>query len=308
MKTYERFILSSTRPLFGQLRYRDVFQIHPLNYKKNDSPGEIRRIYDFILEISLEKGELYFRYSYPFGSMVPGKKVLEIVHLLSTISQFFIFNPRGPVCDELDGFTNNNYPQVKQGEIRYYQNRSVNDQTVEEIIFPKNAIEYLDFYFTLNSENKDIFRRSMFLFYSGVELEFTHRSLAYVSLISCIETLIAASLNKPSKKCKCCGQDILKISKKFKWFIKNFSGIDNISYINRLYSFRSKIVHGGYILISDKVWHDNYEDMIGGKGDDYFLRKNLIGIARACLLNWLRYVAKNNNNRSLNDLFENETE
>lgn len=291
MKKYEKFFISATKPLSGKYQYNDQFFLYPVDAKYNNELQNLL-FYDIALEISTEGKEPYLRYSNQFEATDLGKQVTEIVHLLSVVTQFQIFEPCGPVEDSLLGFSKINCGDVKKGEIKFYQNKLLNSRSINEIIFPARIDELFDSYFSLDSNNRDIIRKSIYLFNEGVELEAEHKSLSFVSLVSSIETLIAASLKGTNK-----------VTKKFKWFIKHFCGEIDDEYLNKLYDTRCRIVHDGYILLGDIRWDNNYNKLLGGNHDDYFIRKNLINISRSCLLNWMVFVAENNNILSLDDLF-----
>ena len=204
---------------------------------------------------------------------------------MSVILLYEIFDPH--LSDEIKEFTEIVYPDAPFGEPRFYQNRILNDRNINEIMLPKEIDMILENYFLLDSRSYKIFRYAVYLFYTGVQLERGYKSHSFISLISCIETLINASYPDENISCETCGQKVYSVSKKFKHFIKKMSYVKDNAYLNRLYKMRCKLVHNGQILLSDRMWQEEYWDDLGSKEDDYFDRKNLIKISRECILNWL---------------------
>jgi hypothetical protein len=226
------------------------------------------------------------RFGSPFESTYPGRLATEYLHLLSLILLYEIFDPRHDHA-KIEGFTEANVPHAPVGEPRLYQNRFLNDDSTSEILLPKDMDMTLDSYFILDPASYETFRNAAYLFYAGVQLERGYKIHSFISLISCLETFINSSYPNEAHSCKACGQKVHSVSKKFRHFISVMPYVKDNAYLNRLYSMRSKLLHNGQILLSDRMWQEEYRDALGSKDDDYFDRKNLIKIVRVCLLNWL---------------------
>lgn len=278
-KVYESILIYSNKPLKSKFKYKDSFQIIP-------SQRKTKLFHPIVLQIAFDAPTPYFRFSNK-NSDILSRKIIEKLHILSLFSQFFFwgFNKRKIPIKK---FSSKYYPDTKTGNIKWYQDKTLDDRNIPEIIFPKDISKWLDIYEKMNSETKKVFRKSLYLYYSGIDLKSSYPSQSFMSLISAIETLINFEEYSP-KKCERCNQDEFKVSKRFKDFIlkyaySNKKNESNNKFINDLYSKRSNITHNGNILIADLFWDDKTE-LVDWK--ESFLHKDLIGVARVCLINWI---------------------
>lgn len=290
--TYEKFYMKSVRPLSGKYIYKDLFQIYPID-KEVAIDGKMQRDYLCAIEIKVNKSVEY-RYTYPFEKGELARMAIEIMHLISIATKFYFFELSGPEEFSLSSFTDNDNKEIVLKDVPYYLNLKLDVVGIDYVVFPENIDLILDNYYSLNVENRQAFRKATYLFYTAVEIETIRTSFSFVSLISSIECLISYSFENKNTKCEKCGQEKYSISKKFKWFIRYFTKIDDNVFLNKLYSFRSKIVHSGELFLSDLLWNESNNDA-GDIFKDYFARKNMILITRACILNWNDYVIQNNN-------------
>ncbi len=282
-KIYESVTIYSNKPLKSKFRYKDSFQIYP-SKRKLKINGRI--IYPIILQLSFLKPIRYYRFS-THNSDKLTNILIEKLHLLSLFTQFYFFGfskRKHPIKK----FSSNEYPEIKRGMIKWYQDKTLDDRNVPEIIVPDNIEDLFDKYEKLDKEKYNIFRKSLYLFYSGVELKGSFPSQSFISLVSALETLIDFD-NPFSGRCNSCGQPIYKVSKRFKDFILKYaySGKEtksNKKFITSLYNKRSEITHKGLLLVADLFW-DNNQVFVDWK--ESFLHKDLIGVTRHCLTNWL---------------------
>lgn len=282
---YESVTIHATKPLNSKFRYKNSFQIYPSKRKS-------KKYYPIILQLAFSYTPPYYRYS-SNSSDILTVNTMEKLHLLSLFTQFhfFYFSKRKNPIKKFDATL---FPKIKRGQINQYQDKTLDDRNVSEIIAPDNIEVWLEIYDELNDTKKNIFRKSLYLFYSGVELKATHPSQSFISFVSAIETLINFENYSP-KKCSECNQFIYKISKRFKDFIwkyayNNSKTETNKKFIDQLYSKRSDITPQGKLLVADLFW-DNKQNFVDW--GESFLHNGLIEITRICLINWL---VKNNDN------------
>ncbi len=285
VNVYESIKIYSTKPLNSRFRYKDLFQIYPSNRK-------LKNYHPIILQLSFSKPTPYYRYS-SNDSDILSRTTIEKLHLLSLFTQFYFYGfskRKHPVKK----FSSSAFPEIKRGMIRWYQDKTLDDRNVPEIIVPDNIETLFDIYEKLGKQKYNIFRKSLYLFYSGVELKGPFPSQSFISLVSALETLIDFD-NRFSGRCNSCGQPIYKVSKRFKDFILKYAYSDketksNKKFISSLYNKRSEITHKGLLLVADLFW-DNKQFSVDWK--ESFLHKDLIGVTRHCLINWL--IANNIN-------------
>ncbi len=286
---FERVTIFTTKPVIGQYRFEDKFQIYPSKRKpiKNG-----RFFYPLTIEISFpQQGEHYYRYGTPYGSDQLTKQIVEIQHFLSVVTQFFFFD-HIKAKTPIKRFTNKSCKLIEKGTINWYQDKALDDRNVSNLVIPEFMDSILETYYALSKDILLAFRKACYLFYCGVELRSTNPSLSFASFVSAIETLMAFEAKSPDI-CKDCGQPKYRLRARFRKFIFTFGygGKESAGakkFINKLYDHRSKILHTGQLLLGDMFWHP-FEEKNNDtkKWEESFLHKDLLGVTRVCLINWL---------------------
>ena len=132
---YERLTTFTTKPVTGQYRYKDKLQIYP---SKRKPIREGRLYYPLIIEMSFpQEGEHYYRYGIPFGSDPLTRQIVEVQHLLSAVTQFFFFGhikAKAPI----QKFTNKSCNAIATGNIRWYQDKALDDRNVDSFVIPES--------------------------------------------------------------------------------------------------------------------------------------------------------------------------
>jgi len=286
---FERVTIFTTKPVIGQYRFKDKLQIYPSKRKPIEQNG--RFFCPLTIEISFsQQGEHYYRYGIPYGRDQLTKQIVEIQHLLSVVTQFFFFDhikAKSPI----KRFTNKSCKLIEKGNIRWYQDKALDDLNVANLVIPEFMDSILETYYALPKDKLLAFRKACYLFYYGVELYSTNPSLSFASFVSVIETLMGFGA-KSHDKCKCCGQPKYRLSARFREFIFTFGYGGKKSagakkFINKLYTQRSKILHEGQLLLGDMFWHPVEEEIMSVNWEESFLHKDLLGVTRLCLINWI---------------------
>ncbi len=295
---YERVTIFTTKPVLGQYRFNDIFQIYPSKRKPLHNG---RFFYPLNIEIAFpQQGEHYYRFGIPYGNDQLTKQIIEIQHLLSVMTQFFFFS-HIKAKHQIKRFINKNCKLIEIGNINCYQDKTFDDRNVTNFVISDFMDQALEIYYTLPKDILLIFRKACYLFYCGVELRSSNLSFSFASFVSAVETLMSSETKSP-EHCDKCGQPIYRLSSRFRDFIINFGYGGKTSgeakkFINKLYGYRSKILHAGQLLLGDMFWHSFEEENNDvKKWEESFLHKDLLGVTRICLINWL--VSKSKHNES----------
>ena len=273
----ERVSIFSTKPIKGVYRYKNKFQIYPSRRKSRNN------IFPVTLELSFEKSKPhYFRFSTDDSDCL-SREITEIIHLLSLFTQFFFFDfakSKNPI----QKFSNVKFNETEKKEIKWYQDKTLNSANVNEIVVPNFIDRVFDKYYSLSNKEKEIFRKALYLFYSGIELKGKFPSFSFASFVSSLETLI--SYESPKQKSG--------VTEKFRVFIIKYAFNDggnekDKEFINKVYDYRSKILHSGYLLLAERSWDENASGEQGSLKywEESFLHKGLLSVTRVCLINWL---------------------
>ncbi|XOV68624.1 MAG: hypothetical protein ACFHU9_05475 [Fluviicola sp.] len=171
------------------------------------------------------------------------------------------------------------------------------------ITFPHTIFHTLDAYFKLDSNTQKKIDTICHLISCGLELENKMKSLAFVSFVSAIESLVSIdfkmkkgdveidckrcqSIKSSPINCPDCGKPIWGISAKFKEFLKTYvaTSDDSNKKFNRIYRLRSRIAHNGSLLIGDEFFDWSKSD----KSDsDWKILLEAKQASRLAVVNWL---------------------
>lgn len=285
---HERVTIFTTKPVIGQYRFNDKFQIYPSKRKPINNG---RFSYPLNIEIAFpQQGEHYYRFGIPYGSDQLTKQIVEIQHLLSVVTQFFFFD-HIKAKNPIKRFINKTCTLIEIGNINWYQDKALDDRNVANFVIPEFMDQILEIYYALPKDILLTFRKACYLFYCGAELRSSNPSLSFASFVSAIETLMASEAKAP-ESCDTCGQPRYRLSARFRDFIISFgyggkSSAGAKKFIDKLYGYRSKILHTGQLLLGDMFWHPVDEESMDKKWEESFLHKDLLGVTRVCLIKWL---------------------
>lgn len=285
----EKVHLFSMKPLNGLIILEDFFQIYPEETEfKEDLPISERK-YPLILEFQVDQEENYFRFGSPKGMGILDRIINEFVELITLVFKYFIWGYE--FIESLQQFSDQSFRKApKIGEPEFFQNLRRIDRIVDEILIPEYWEDVIKMYYSLESEEKQIARKALRLFYDGIKLEVEYPSFSFISMISLIENLINFYCKEVKiKHCKQCGQQMFEVGKKFLLFTQKFLGKNDAGhkkYLNKLYGLRSSIVHQGMLLLSDERFLTGAHE-IDPEKDDYWDRINTTLITRSILINWI---------------------
>lgn len=197
--------------------------------------------------------------------------------------------PTLPSQFQITDFTPLQLPQIKRmGHLQFYTRFPNLDQELDkEIVFSDKLDEILDAYFSFDQKTKDILDSAVGHTNSAIELIFKKRTLALLAAFTALETLIDLEFrNMETELCEQCGQLKFSVSRKFREFLLKYIGDSshNKKKFNSYYKLRSKIVHTGVRLKSEKLFSEFPKDELD---DEYVLRLEILQIGKLALANWL---------------------
>ncbi len=189
-----------------------VFTTKPL--KKSFSHAELQLLpssqktgtlgaYPLRMQFRIEVDEPYYRFSNN-NSDALSKKITEYLYLLSLFSQFYFFGYRIR-SKSIKKFSNNKFEPINRKKINWYQDKSLDDRNVNEIVFPQ-YIEFLfDSYNKLENEVKKTFRKALYLFNTAINLKSSYPSISFISMVSAVETLCQIEFKSENDLIEECG-------------------------------------------------------------------------------------------------------
>lgn len=261
MKFY-KIIAFCSSPVTGYLRFRDIFQLYPLDIPKAPK-NDIIKEYPFILEYCLNEdgrilhdGELKDVNNILSSLTIQVNFQNQILNLLTAFSKFHFFIPRmhpqwfvrvdGMTEEEINnqtcvaGLNLYQFPKPKdwlpiqefskishneipaQKHPEYFQHFDLEGK--EPVTFSQFILAALHNYFLLSAEQKTSVDSALELINQAVKLRQTMKSLSFVALITSIETMVAIEYkNHEINKCKLCGQDQYKIMGKFRDYLFEYA-------------------------------------------------------------------------------------
>lgn len=321
-KLYKRDIVMVKCPFKGKFRYRDLFQLFPMQSESAPDIGVINTDHPITIEYQYtpppsskdDKVPVNMRNNYE--AYQTRKEILIVLSTLTSFRFFLYDNDRQAWFVHLDkkklecsGIPNesilgqemyffegfnlkiNQYSEIECDDIemldpsmcfQYYP------KGVEEGIYFPNNIEYLlDCYFRLDEESRNVFFVSCLLSYQATEIRYDKCSLFFAALVSSIENLISHDeKGKKSEVCTECGQKRYSLSKKFQDFlVKNGSDTPEYKkFAKELYNRRSKILHAGHLFLAD-ISRSSFFEEYNEKEDK--LLNSINRFTKICLINWL---------------------
>ncbi len=286
----KKYIMFSDLPISGFYKFDDVFQMIP---PPDDWPkpratiGHHPILIEYKDEIAVELIDLlsvfsnyyFFQYSNNQAWFIDlanhkndsvwGQEVYksDIVNQIEFESEDFSKHEK-----EIDFIEHNEYFNTYAGRLR-----------TDPINFPESLSDLYRKYLSLDTEKRKAYRNASILFKSGLLLkdERINLSLAYVSFISCIETLIYYEhKDEDIERCKHCGQLRYRTTRKFKDFMEKYISKDKDfqKYSQDIYNIRSQIIHRGQLLISDEKMFE----LMDSVKIEYLIR-----LTRITMVNWL---------------------
>lgn len=198
----------------------------------------------------------------------------------------------------IEKFTELNIPIVTFLPHQHYYliNPNFDFHVDRNITFPITATQILDSYFSQPKNILEILNSAISFANSAMELRNSKKTLSLISAFTAIETLVNMEFeNVQLEKCKDCGQSKFKIAEKYRQFLFKYisKSEENKKKFNSYYSLRSKIVHTGQKLKTEKLFADISEEE---RAEELLNEIEIIQLSKLSIINWL----------ILNPVFRNE--
>lgn len=129
----------------------------------------------------------------------------------------------------------------------------------KEISFPNITDYFLDCYFKKDLATRKTIDSAIASSNAAMEFMHTRKKISLLSAFTAIETMVNLENNKfKSTKCESCGQEIFKVSAKYRDFLLKYIGDskENKKKFSTYYSLRSKVVHTGQDFKTEKLFSD----------------------------------------------------
>lgn len=209
-----------------------------------------------------------------------------------TIPMYFF--PEMPIHMQINELSNTSYADIELIESNEYYTFKPNldYKKKSEIKFPNNINILFDQYFEIHGEEMNKLQRAIFFINSSVKYFKSNYTMSIISTFTGIETMMSIEFkNEKRQICNSCGQTKYGIRQKFVLYLSKYidASTDKVKKYKYYYDLRSKIVHTGEHLESDKFLPDLTREK---HETEIQTRFEIIQLGRLSVCNWL---SKRNN-------------
>lgn len=182
--------------------------------------------------------------------------------------------------------------ETVNNKIFYTDDPNLDFNSKKNVIFPSTIDKIFDAYFSLDSEKTEIVDSAISYTVSAIELKDSKKTLSLLSSFTSVETMVNLEYKDVAvENCDKCGQPKYSVAKKFREYLLKYIGhsVNNKKKFNSYYTLRSKIVHTGRQLKSEKL----FADVPAADTDkELITRIEILQIGKLAICNWL--MAHNN--------------
>lgn len=141
----------------------------------------------------------------------------------------------------------------------YYSHPNFDEDIQAQIKFSNITLQFFDAYFETDETTRQVLDSAIASANAAMEFMSSRKKLALLSAFTAIETMVNFETKdfKPSK-CEKCGQDVFKISARYRDFLLKYIGDSesNKKKFNNYYKLRSRIVHTGQDFKTEKLFSE----------------------------------------------------
>jgi len=169
----------------------------------------------------------------------------------------------------------------------YYHDPNFDYHSGKTITFPATIFIGLDSYYSLSKESREHINSAISHIVSAVELRYYKKTLSIIASFTAIETMVNYEFrNVKHEQCGQCGQLRFKVAQKFRDYLFKYVGksTSNKKKFNAFYSLRSKIVHAGEQLKTEKLWNDLPKS---DKHKEFLNQLEIIQLGKISIIHWL---------------------
>jgi hypothetical protein len=301
------WLLFAAVPVTGFFRFRDDFQILPVP-KNAPRPPFLMADHPFLLQFRfrgsensmVERMRLYARASEL--ELLLAALVANHIHSENQTAHRWVFQPmddpprapRSILCQTgytfeghrliQDEFTSaaDDPPLTLLPLFRHYSQFGI--RTDDVLVLPEDIEAAILAYEHLPTDLKMKFKNSSFWLQHSFTVFLDSRSASYMALVSAVEALMPPA--ETGGSCACCKRSMGKgPTSRFREFLAEFAptGEHFRGELQRFYEIRSKLAHGGTVLLSDRHFG------LGGLEDfeDWRRQNRLHEFVRVACVNWL---------------------
>ncbi|RPH29905.1 MAG: hypothetical protein EHM93_16645 [Bacteroidales bacterium] len=258
-----------------------------------DAATTINKVDSILGLLSVFTNNLFFRYydsTGMWGMPVLKDEIEEENNLWSSKWNFPFFHwPELPKQMVINEFTKLEIPEVKYVKhFDYYSNNPNFDyKVIDEITFPNTITSVLNSYYSKTPEIQSIIDTAISFSYTAMELRPIKKTVSLLSSFTSLETMVNLEFRDfKTKNCEKCGQPQYKIAEKFRDFLFKYigKGEENRNIFNSYYSIRSKIVHTGQRLKTEKL----FSNIPKKEKDKEFLNHiEILQLGKLSIIHWL---------------------
>lgn len=243
--------------------------------------------------LSAFSNNLFFSYSsidgawgFPVGQ---GRSGEEVNTQSSSWCFHMYFFPDLPRQLRIDGFTSyqGNGIEMADYDTFYTHYPNLDNNRDEPIIFPSVMNELIHAYYSLDTKTQSSIDFAISYTVSAVSLHYSNKTLSILSSFTSLETLVDLEYSgQKVEKCDTCGQPRFKVASKFRDFLLKYIGNtdENKKKFNTYYSFRSKVIHTGRQLATEKLFAEVSEDVAS---KELTTRIEILQLGKMALTRWL---------------------
>lgn len=180
-----------------------------------------------------------------------------------------------------------NAVEIVNNKYFYTDDPNLDFNSKKNIVFPSTIDKIFDGYFSLDEEKTGIVDSAISYTVSAIELKDTRKTLSLLASFTSVETMVNLEYKDiPVENCDKCGQPKYSVAKKFREYLLKYIGHsdNNKKKFNSYYTLRSKIVHTGRQLKTEKLFADiKTED----NDKELITRIEILQIGKLAIANWL---------------------
>lgn len=184
-------------------------------------------------------------------------------------------------------------PQIEH-KAYYTYDPNLDFDRQKTLVLPSTLDELLDAYYSLKDDFKFYIDTALSYNKSAIELWSFRKTLSLLSSFTAMETMVNLHYKdtKP-EKCDSCGQVRYSVARKFREFLMSVIGesTSNKKKFNSYYSLRSKIVHTGKQLDTEKLFAEVSDE---DRNEEFIKRIEILQIGKMAVVNWLLLTWKAN--------------
>lgn len=189
----------------------------------------------------------------------------------------------------IDKFSQPSVQEAIRIDHKYYylHEPNIDSDPRKKIVFPSKIDSLFEIYFSLDPETKEFVDTACSYSVSAMKLNDEMKTLSLIASFTAVETMVNLEFKDAQiEKCDNCGQIKYSVAKKFREYLLKYIGKSdqNKKKFNTYYSLRSKIVHTGRQLKTERLFADVSKDE---KVSEYLTRMEILQLGKLAIVNWL---------------------